>query len=270
MLARMLSIGSPAASRALRIELLEFLVTTGIMSSTAASIPAIAEVTRLHVLVAAVIGGAVDHRLRPCIHVGESPLGQPGNVLQTVGRQRRRERLPEIGDAARRQLVEDAVGMGLKRRLQVSRTVRGDTEGNIAARSAICNSPSSPSSVTHRRVRRPEGWCEENTSMRFSWLKMSSRQVKTIEPSCGTNAIGASRRIFASVEYGSAQKLATSMSNAARWTWAGGPGRGWPQRGEAGPNCQTRSSRALGPVDSKDSLSEPIRFKAALGGSLGC
>ncbi len=33
--------------------------------------------------------------------------------------------------------------------------------------------------------------------MRFSWLKMSSRRVKTVEPSCGTNAIGASFRIFA-------------------------------------------------------------------------
>jgi hypothetical protein len=33
--------------------------------------------------------------------------------------------------------------------------------------------------------------------MRFSWLKMSSRRVKTVEPSCGTNAIGASLRIFA-------------------------------------------------------------------------
>ena len=27
--------------------------------------------------------------------------------------------------------------------------------------------------------------------MRFSWLKMSSRRVNTVEPSCGTKAIGA-------------------------------------------------------------------------------
>ncbi len=33
--------------------------------------------------------------------------------------------------------------------------------------------------------------------MRFSWLKMSSRRVNTVEPSCGTNAIGASFRILA-------------------------------------------------------------------------
>ena len=44
----------------------------------------------------------------------------------------------------------------------------------------------------------PFGWCEENTSMRFSWVKMSSRRVNTVEPSCGTKAIGASFRIFAS------------------------------------------------------------------------
>ena len=83
-------------------------------------------------------------------------------------------------------------------RRQVSRTVRGDTDGNIAARSAMCASPSLrimlwPISVFIS----PAGWCEENTSMRFSWLKMSSRRVNTVEPSCGTKAIGASRRILA-------------------------------------------------------------------------
>ena len=31
--------------------------------------------------------------------------------------------------------------------------------------------------------------------MRFSWVKMSSRLVKMVEPSCGTKAIGASARI---------------------------------------------------------------------------
>ena len=34
--------------------------------------------------------------------------------------------------------------------------------------------------------------------MRFSCVKMSSRRVNTVEPSCGTNAIGASFRILAS------------------------------------------------------------------------
>ena len=42
MLARMLSIGMPAFSSTLRIELLGCFVTTGIMSSIAASIPAVA------------------------------------------------------------------------------------------------------------------------------------------------------------------------------------------------------------------------------------
>jgi hypothetical protein len=84
-------------------------------------------------------------------------------------------------------------------RTQVSRTVRGDTAGNIACRSVMCASPSLriilwPISTFIS----PFGWCEENTSMRFSWVKMSSRRVNTVEPSCGTNAIGASFRIFAS------------------------------------------------------------------------
>jgi hypothetical protein len=57
----------------------------------------------------------------------------------------------------------------------------------------------------------PAGWCEENTSIRFSWVKMSSRRVKMVEPSCGTNAIGASRRICFKAGYGSAQKAGTSM-----------------------------------------------------------
>ena len=42
MLARMLSIGWPAASSTLRIEVLGCFVTTGIMSSIAASMPAVA------------------------------------------------------------------------------------------------------------------------------------------------------------------------------------------------------------------------------------
>ena len=41
-------------------------------------------------------------------------VGEPGDVLQAFGRQRQRERLAEVGAAARRQLLENAVGMGLE------------------------------------------------------------------------------------------------------------------------------------------------------------
>ena len=69
---------------------------------------------RLDLLVAGVVGDAVDHRLRPRVHVLEAHVGQAGDVLQALGRQRQRQRLAEIGRALRRELVEDAVGMGLK------------------------------------------------------------------------------------------------------------------------------------------------------------
>ncbi len=69
---------------------------------------------RLDLLVAAVIGDAVDHRLRPRVHVLKAHVGQPGDVLQAFGRQRQRERLAEIGAAGGREFVEDAVGMGLE------------------------------------------------------------------------------------------------------------------------------------------------------------
>ena len=69
---------------------------------------------RLDFLVAGVIGDAVDHRLRPGVHVLEAHVGETGDVLQAFGRQRQRERLAEIGAAARRQFIEDAVGMGLE------------------------------------------------------------------------------------------------------------------------------------------------------------
>ena len=82
---------------------------------------------------------------------------------------------------------------------QCARTALGDTAGKKIARSAMCASPSLrimlwPISLTIR----PAGWSDENTSMRFSETKMSSRRVSSVEPSCGTNAIGASRRIVAS------------------------------------------------------------------------
>ena len=63
----------------------------------------------------------------------------------------------------------------------------------------MCASPSLrimlwPISLTIR----PAGWSEENTSMRFSETKMSSRRVSSVLPSCGTKQIGVSRRIAVS------------------------------------------------------------------------
>ena len=69
---------------------------------------------RLNLLVAGVVGDAVDHRLRPRVHVLVAHVGEPGDVLQAFGRQRQRQRLAEIGCAFRHELVEDAVGVGLK------------------------------------------------------------------------------------------------------------------------------------------------------------
>ena len=115
MLARMLSMFWPEASSTLRIEVLGCLVTTGIMSSIAASMPGGGGMAaRLDLLVAGVVGDAVDHRLRPRVHVLKAHVGQPGDVLQAFGRQRQRQCLAEIGFALRRQRVEDAVGMGLE------------------------------------------------------------------------------------------------------------------------------------------------------------
>src|ERR1044072_1424251 len=47
--------------------------------------------------------------------------------------------------------------------------------------------------------------------MRFSETKMSLRRVSSVLPSCGTNAIGASRRLMASAGYGSRQNACTSI-----------------------------------------------------------
>ena len=69
---------------------------------------------RLDLLVAGVVGNAVDHRLRPRVHVLEAHVGQSGDVLQAFGRQRQREGLAEVGSTFRREFIEDAVAMGLK------------------------------------------------------------------------------------------------------------------------------------------------------------
>jgi len=79
-------------------------------------------------------------------------------------------------------------------------TVFGDTVGNIARRSTRCASPSLRIMLwTISRFIRPAGWCEENTSICFSEIEMSSRLVSSVDPSCGTKAIGASLRILASI-----------------------------------------------------------------------
>ena len=67
---------------------------------------------RLDCRVCGVIGDAVDHRLRPRVHVLEPHVGEPGDVLQAFGRERQGERLDQIGLAPRGEPVEDAFGMG--------------------------------------------------------------------------------------------------------------------------------------------------------------
>jgi hypothetical protein len=74
-------------------------------------------------------------------------------------------------------------------RSELSRTVRGATAGNIAFRSLMCASPSLRNMLwaisTVRLVR------GEHVDA-IHLVKMSSRGVNTVEPSCGANAIGAS------------------------------------------------------------------------------
>ena len=84
--------------------------------------------------------------------------------------------------------------------VQCDLTVFGEIAGKIALRSARCASPSLrimlwPISLFIK----PCGWCDENTSICFSETKMSSRAHKSVLPSCGTKAIGASFRMRASV-----------------------------------------------------------------------
>ena len=69
---------------------------------------------RLDLFVAGVVGDAVDHRLRPRVHVLIAHVGQAGDVLQAFRRQRQREGFAEVGAPERSKLVDDAFGMGLK------------------------------------------------------------------------------------------------------------------------------------------------------------
>ena len=78
-------------------------------------------------------------------------------------------------------------------------TVLGEIAGKIVLRSAMCASPSLRIMLWPINLFiNPSGWCDENTSICFSEMKMSSRLHSSVLPSCGTNAIGASLRKCAS------------------------------------------------------------------------
>ena len=97
---------------------------------------------------------------------------------------------PESGSAKSAQQVGRAFSAspsrmrsacGWNSREPVRRTACGDTAGKKIERSAMCASPSLrimlwPISLTIR----PAGWSDENTSMRFSETKMSSRRVSSV------------------------------------------------------------------------------------------
>ncbi len=196
MLARTLSMRLPAASSTLRIEVLGCLVTTGIMSSIAASIPAVAAWQRASTsLVAAVIGDAVDHRLRPRVHVLEAHVGEAGDVLQAFGRQRQRERLAQVGAAGGRQRIEDAVGMGLELPAPgIAHRARRHRRKHRRAFRHVRVAVLAHHVVAHQRVHQAGRLVRgEHVDAFLLAEKMSSRRVNTVEPSCGTNAIGASR-----------------------------------------------------------------------------
>ena len=71
---------------------------------------------RFDVRIAGVVGDAVDHRLRPGVHVLKAHVGEPGDVLQAFRRQRQRKGFHQVGAASRCEVVEDAIGMGLELR----------------------------------------------------------------------------------------------------------------------------------------------------------
>jgi hypothetical protein len=69
---------------------------------------------RLDLRVAGIVGAAVDHALADAVHLGEMHVGQAGDRLQRLGGQRQGVIGDEIGFPARRDFVEDAVGMALE------------------------------------------------------------------------------------------------------------------------------------------------------------
>ncbi len=65
--------------------------------------------------IAVVVRDALDHRLRPRVHVLVADVGQAGHRLQALGRERERERVDEVVAAALAgEAVEDAVGVTLE------------------------------------------------------------------------------------------------------------------------------------------------------------
>ena len=84
--------------------------------------------------------------------------------------------------------------------------------------------------------------------MRFSWVKMSSRRVKTVEPSCGTNAIGASLPHPRQRRIGIGPERGTSISKCgADWTWGGNPRLSGGKPFGGGSAATVGRSRALSP-----------------------
>jgi hypothetical protein len=135
---------------------------------------------RLDLRVARVVGAAVDHALAHAVHLGGGHVGEPGDQLQRLGRDRHRVVAHQVGLAprarARRGWRRSARNSGA----QVSVTVRGLRAGNSARRSERCASPSRRMRFSPiRRVIRPSGWREDRTSMRFSSRWISARLVKS-------------------------------------------------------------------------------------------
>lgn len=87
------------------------------MSSIAASMPRVT--ARLHRRVAAVIGDALDHALRPRIHVAKADIGKAGDRLQAFAGERQREVAHEIDPASGFDRIENAIGVSLEQRSPV-------------------------------------------------------------------------------------------------------------------------------------------------------
>ena len=146
-------------------------------------------------------------------------VGQPGDRLEALARQRQRELRQQVGAPcparSRRECDPHAPGI---RRANAPAPPSATRRERRSLRSAMCASPSLRIMLWPiSRVIRPAGWSEENTSMRFSETKMSSRRVSNVEPSCGTKAIGASRRIARERRIGIAPEVRRRRSrNAGR------------------------------------------------------